>query len=851
MIGSVIDGRYKVLRLLGKGGMGKVFEAEHTGTGRHVAVKVILSEALNSRRDLGQRFQREARTAGTIDTRHIVAIVDTGIDPATQHPYMAMELMKGDDCVQLLRRVGPLVPEVALRIVAQVCVGLKKAHEAGVIHRDIKPANLFLAEQDEGEIIVKILDFGIAKVKMEQAQSQDKQLTQTGTLMGSPLYMSPEQVRASKSIDHRADIWSLGVVLYQLLCGRTPYQHLESLGDLILAICGEAPTNVQQHAPWVAPEVVQIVHAALVQDPAGRFQTADDMLTAVKGVLPDGHRIAVDDLVGVSEAARAVAADTLDLGKLDTATELVEAATVPMNERMPKVARVTAPQVPAASGKGRGSLKWAAAGLAAALVGGGLYVSLRQSATSQPAAATASASAAPTVESLTFSEASPVVIMAGSFSGYSTFRSASFAQRLARAKVPLKYVDQPDQKKRAAAVGHTADLIAMSLDKVILNRPGGKIVALIDTTIGADAIVLNDKRYPQLQSLSALQQLVASDPQQKPVLSYAVATPSEFLARLLSARLDSFNIDELEIDAVSDTAAVWDKLTAQDSSVAAAVLWEPFVTRARDAGYPVVLSSGDVPGAIQDVLVASDRIISRAPKSLQAIVSAYYRQVDSAVVNPSLLIRQVADDAKLTEEEAKAVVTGIRFATALTAAKAMTGGALLKRLKATASVLVIDGRLDDPLSQPEALFESRFVSKAADNTRALIANVKQDNPKAAKLLSEGGEQHAVPAPVDIAKLADSSVIGQLGQLAWNPANPTANVQPPMEAAADKLSDFSPITTVVVLEGGGGDDAPREQLRLAVEQVLRRRGLMHQVAILPGTGFGQVAVRLVHAPESSP
>ncbi|MCH2107936.1 MAG: serine/threonine protein kinase [Polyangiaceae bacterium] len=187
MIGFTIDGRYKVLKELGAGGMGKVYEAEHTATGRRVGVKILLNASLNARKDLRTRFEREARTAATIDTKHICEIIDSGVDPKTNYPYLVMELMRGEDCMQLIRRVGPVAPDVALRIVAQTCVGLKKAHQAGVVHRDIKPANIFLAERDEGEVTVKLLDFGIAKLLMDDTSPEQMQLTQTGVVMGYPL----------------------------------------------------------------------------------------------------------------------------------------------------------------------------------------------------------------------------------------------------------------------------------------------------------------------------------------------------------------------------------------------------------------------------------------------------------------------------------------------------------------------------------------------------------------------------------------------------------------------------------------------------------------------------------------
>jgi serine/threonine-protein kinase len=303
MIGSTLDGKYRIVRQLGAGAMGAVYEAEHTGTGRRVAVKVITGQ-LAQDAGLVSRFQREARAAGAIDTKHITQVLDTGVDRDSALPFMVMEFLSGQDLQQFLKKSGPIAPDLALRIVAQACLGLQKAHEAGVVHRDIKPANLFLARSD-GEVIVKVLDFGIAKVQMDQAQETESAgLTRTGNMLGSPLYMSPEQARGSKNIDHRADLWSLGAALYQALSGRTPYQHITALGELIIAICSDPPPPVQQFAPWVPAEVAAIVHGCLRQNPDERFQSAAAMLAAIRPLLPYGWSIQEEMLVPINQAVK-------------------------------------------------------------------------------------------------------------------------------------------------------------------------------------------------------------------------------------------------------------------------------------------------------------------------------------------------------------------------------------------------------------------------------------------------------------------------------------------------------------------------------------------------------------------
>ncbi|WP_437876130.1 serine/threonine protein kinase [Sorangium sp. So ce513] len=305
MIGTVIDGKYRIAKLLGEGAMGSVYEAEHTATGRRCAIKVISSLDLTRDPKIVQRFQREARAAGGIDTQHITQVLDAGVDRDTKLPFLAMEFLSGEDLQHLLLRTGPLAPHVALRIAVHCCLGLQKAHEAGVVHRDIKPHNLFLARRDAGEIIVKLLDFGIAKVKMDQANdTEGADLTKTGSLVGSPLYMSPEQAVGQREIDHRTDIWSLGAVLYQALSGRTPFHDIKALGQLILSICSSPVPPLQDYAPWVPAEIAAVVHRCLQQDPARRFQSAQELLATLRPMLPYGWAIQEDMLVPLSEAHR-------------------------------------------------------------------------------------------------------------------------------------------------------------------------------------------------------------------------------------------------------------------------------------------------------------------------------------------------------------------------------------------------------------------------------------------------------------------------------------------------------------------------------------------------------------------
>lgn len=272
--------------------MGAVYEAERlSGAGQdgaaaepRVAIKLMQAELLEQGDSSSMaRFHREARAASAVDTEHIVRILDFGTDPQEQAPYMVMELLHGEDLDHLLGRVGRLRPDTALRIAAQVCLALEKTHQARVIHRDIKPANLFLARRPAGGIVVKILDFGLAKIKPNPGDLTSG-LSGSGSVMCSPRYMSPEQGTGARSIDFRTDLWSLGMVLYHALSGHPPHHEVQSLGALFMAAATVAP----RLAADVPASVASVVHGALQLDPAQRFPSATAMLDAIRPLLLEG-----------------------------------------------------------------------------------------------------------------------------------------------------------------------------------------------------------------------------------------------------------------------------------------------------------------------------------------------------------------------------------------------------------------------------------------------------------------------------------------------------------------------------------------------------------------------------------
>jgi serine/threonine-protein kinase len=318
---ALIDGKYQLVRLLGEGGMGAVYEGKHLGTGRRIAVKLVSPEAMSKGPDIAERFRREAMASGAIESQYIAHVLDTGIDGGSGSPYIVMELLVGEDVQQALKRVRRFTPDVALRIIAQACMGLQKAHDVGVIHRDVKPANLFLTRRDH-EVVVKLLDFGIAKVRLDPITSTESDKTRSGMMLGSPLYMSPEQARGKKTIDHRSDLFSLGVVLYEMLCGKTPHSKSDSIGDLIVRICGEPARPIQEIAPSVSAATAAVVDKAIALDVGARFGSASEMIAAIRAIIPGG--LGLDDTLlpippeessrfAVASGVRAPAASRPDL----------------------------------------------------------------------------------------------------------------------------------------------------------------------------------------------------------------------------------------------------------------------------------------------------------------------------------------------------------------------------------------------------------------------------------------------------------------------------------------------------------------------------------------------------------
>ncbi|NMC70249.1 MAG: protein kinase, partial [Myxococcales bacterium] len=288
-LGMVLAGRYRIVRRIGEGGMGVVYEAEHVELGKPVALKV-LREDFTQKQDLVERFKQEARSAASIGHENIIDVSDFG---TTEDGgiFFAMELLRGEDLADVLQREVRLPLERAARIVAQMCRALHAAHQKGIIHRDLKPENVFLVRKDDRRDIVKVLDFGIAK--MTTLDAEGRRLTKTGVIFGTPEYMAPEQARG-QTLDLRVDVYATGVMLYEMLAGQVPFT-----GESFMAILTQHLFSEVKPLSQVAPDVAvpaaveSVIYKAMAKDRDERYGTMlemlEDLQRALQG-LPVEHR---------------------------------------------------------------------------------------------------------------------------------------------------------------------------------------------------------------------------------------------------------------------------------------------------------------------------------------------------------------------------------------------------------------------------------------------------------------------------------------------------------------------------------------------------------------------------------
>ena len=373
-VGTTVAEKYGIVRLLGKGGMGAVYEGRHGTLARRFALKFLLpTVAANA--DTIRRFENEANAAGGLEHPNLVAVTDFGRDDQGT-PYLVMEYLVGEDCAKVLTRMGPLPCARAANIVVQACRGLAVAHKAGIIHRDLKPANLFLTDAGDGSDLIKVLDFGIAKLKTSDASIA----TGTGEMFGTAHYMSPEQARGAGEVDARTDVWSLGVVLYELLTGRRPFEDGPFL-HVVYQILSTQPPGIGTLRRDVPPALIAVVERAMAKESSARFASVQALAEALGPFAVEGRS------AGVVQRSQGYAATVAT-----PATGMVAPGSRSFSELRPGDRRPEAPGV--RSGNGRKLVVAIVVSVGVAGGGAALMVARRGGRTTEGSANPASVAAA-------------------------------------------------------------------------------------------------------------------------------------------------------------------------------------------------------------------------------------------------------------------------------------------------------------------------------------------------------------------------------------------------------------------------------------------------------------------------
>jgi len=366
-------GNYKITAKLGEGGMGVVYLAEHPVIGKKVAMKAIHPE-LSRNPEVVSRFMIEAKSVNQIGHEHIVDISDFGRTPEGEF-YFVMEYLQGQAMADRLKQVHKIPPAQALNIAAQVADALFASHQHGIIHRDLKPENIYLCPRGANKDFVKVLDFGLAKLTSAGGDEKVSHKTRTGSVMGTPFYMAPEQCEGKASIDHRADVYSLGVILFEMLTGKVPFGG-EGYGEIIVKHITVPAPSVRSLAPELSPAIDLILHRAMAKKPDERFQTMGELQAAMLD--PDGYAATalrsgiVQGIPGERTTGAMSRAQLAQASQFDMSTGGLSATRGPSGS--PSTFRQTVGEiledeiVPA--GSGRGKMVLIAAALAAAAIAG-------------------------------------------------------------------------------------------------------------------------------------------------------------------------------------------------------------------------------------------------------------------------------------------------------------------------------------------------------------------------------------------------------------------------------------------------------------------------------------------------
>jgi serine/threonine-protein kinase len=330
--GDILAGKYRVERILGIGGMGVVVAAHHIHLDEKVALKFLLPEALHNSEAVA-RFAREARAAVKIKSEHVARVIDVSTLP-NGAPYMVMEYLEGRDLDAWIKQSGALPVEQAVEFVLQACVAVADAHALGIVHRDLKPANLFCVLRSDGQLSVKVLDFGISKMT-DSGGFAPASVTRTSALMGSPIYMSPEQMRSSKDVDALTDIWALGVILFELMAGRPAFM-ADTVTELAIKVATEATPAIRSFRFDVPSGLEEIIFKCLEKDRRQRYRNVAELALALLPFAPKRAKSSVERISGIIQAAGLSASALAVPQSPQVADTQVSAGT------MPPVGRTTA-----------------------------------------------------------------------------------------------------------------------------------------------------------------------------------------------------------------------------------------------------------------------------------------------------------------------------------------------------------------------------------------------------------------------------------------------------------------------------------------------------------------------------
>lgn len=412
---GLVGGKYQLVKLIGRGGMGSVWEARHASLGTPSAIKFIEAEYANSA-EARSRFDKEAKAAATIQSKHAIQIYDHGVTDDGK-PYIVMELLTGEPLDKRIEHSGGrLTLQFTAWMIQQVARGLSRAHERGIVHRDLKPENIFIVRNtDDDEEIAKVLDFGIAKIQNSPHSPGITSSTKTGAVLGTPFYMSPEQARGLRNVDHRTDVWSLGIIAYKCIVGRLPFDG-ESVGDLLVKIC-TAPLPIPSHeVPGLPPAFDTWFMRALEREPERRFSTVTELADALAFAAGIGGRSPASQL-GTPMSATVAASSGQGMASgprapYGSSAGPGDAQGQSMGSRTPQPAGMTAAPFTSSSpvpGVGTSKWKWivvpAVLGLSVAGIGGGAVFALKHRGGAAPAvgvtqlAATDTSAAPPAVAS--------------------------------------------------------------------------------------------------------------------------------------------------------------------------------------------------------------------------------------------------------------------------------------------------------------------------------------------------------------------------------------------------------------------------------------------------------------------